>query len=90
MDWEFSSAFSVESLSTQIYAVMAVPRSSICTGKARRMLALHKVYWTCPLLGKLMGFMGTTLPLAAFTEELLLPETRDSPAWPEDTGWIQL
>jgi len=46
---------------------------------------------TCPSLWKLTGFMGTTVPLANFAGELLLPKKRDSPsAWPEDTGWIQL
>lgn len=58
MDWEFSSAFGVESLSTQIYAVVAVPRSSICTGKAQRTLALHKAYPDLPLALKADGVCG--------------------------------
>lgn len=47
MDWEFSSAFNVESLSTQIYAAVA-PRSRIRTRKAWRLLFLHKACQDLP------------------------------------------
>lgn len=55
MDWEFSSAFSVESLSTQIYAVVAVTRSHVCAEKARRTPAFHKAYPDLPLALKADG-----------------------------------
>lgn len=52
MDWEFSSAFNVESLSTQIYAVVVAPRSRICLGKTWKLLVLHEAYQDLPFFLK--------------------------------------
>lgn len=75
MDWEFSSAFSVESLSTQIYAVVVILRSSICMGKAWRTLAFHKAYTDLLFALKADGIHGNCSASCCFYCSCLKPET---------------